>query len=102
MEFSNCTHGAVRLAGAEAENRGRIEVCYNHVWGTVCDNFWSFVEANVVCSQLGFQRQGVYFTHKYMLPTSYNNYNNIIILQELYPFTEFTLGRAADQFFLVM
>lgn len=54
VQYSNCTHGDVRLAGG-SENEGRVEICYGHVWGTVCDDHWSSVDANIVCGQLGFQ-----------------------------------------------
>ena len=41
---------------------GRIEICINNAWGTVCDNLFGREDAGVVCKQLeGFQRDGEYF-----------------------------------------
>lgn len=53
-----CTTGAIRLAGGSNSNEGRVEVCSNNAWGTVCDDFWSVVDAAVACRQLGFSPNG--------------------------------------------
>ncbi|KAM6978454.1 uncharacterized protein marco [Tautogolabrus adspersus] len=37
------------------KNRGRLEVKYNGVWGTVCDDNFDSTEGTVVCKMLGFQ-----------------------------------------------
>lgn len=53
-----CNHGDMRLvngtgAVANGTTAGTIEICYNGVWGTVCDDYWTIEDAKVACRALG-------------------------------------------------
>ena len=39
---------------------GRVEVCINNAWGTVCNNHYGTREATVICRQLGFDASSEY------------------------------------------
>ena len=54
---TTCTQGAIRLQGGTTTS-GRVEICYNNVWGTVCDDLWGSVDAGVACRQLGLPSTG--------------------------------------------
>ena len=53
-----CSSGDLRLVGGERENEGRVEICVEGFWGTVCASVWSQREALVVCRQSGFGARG--------------------------------------------
>ena len=66
---SNCTDGDMRLVSppemieggsALLYVTGRVEVCFNHAWGTVCQSEWQFSnhDAAMICQQLGLSPEG--------------------------------------------
>nr|XP_022294245.1 scavenger receptor cysteine-rich type 1 protein M130-like isoform X1 [Crassostrea virginica]XP_022294246.1 scavenger receptor cysteine-rich type 1 protein M130-like isoform X2 [Crassostrea virginica] len=51
-----CKDHAIRLGNSSVSNEGLLYVYLNGEWGTVCDDGFGMVEANVSCRTLGFQR----------------------------------------------
>ena len=51
---TGCPTASLRLRDGPNNREGRVEICYNNVWGTVCDDAWSHANGRVVCRQLGF------------------------------------------------
>ena len=47
--------GDIRLVNGTTPYEGRVEICYDGVWGSVCDSGWDYWDAAIVCLQLGFQ-----------------------------------------------
>jgi len=63
-----CRCSGVRLAGSSLNNEGRLEVNYGGVWGTVCDDYFDYRDAGVVCNSLGFGFVSVlYNTYTHMI-----------------------------------
>ena len=44
----------VRLVGGRNLLEGRLEVHFNSIWGTVCDDGFTDASARVVCYMLGY------------------------------------------------
>ena len=50
--------GNIRLVGGANSSEGRVEICLNNQWGTVCDQMWDDADARVVCRQLKLAQNG--------------------------------------------
>ena len=53
-----CSDGDLRLVSGNVVNEGRVEICLNNVWGTICDDSFSNVDAEVVCRKLNYSTEG--------------------------------------------
>lgn len=49
-----CSDGDVQLTNG-TDRTGRVEICSNNSYGSVCDTGWGIINAGVVCRQLGFR-----------------------------------------------
>ena len=57
-----CTDFDIRLVNSNTVDplEGRVEVCINNAWGTVCDTGFSVNDAEVICDQLGHPFSGMH------------------------------------------
>ena len=58
LHFTECMDGQVRLENGSSPAEGRVEVCRNKQWGTVCGYTWDNSNAREVCGLLGYSDKG--------------------------------------------
>ena len=62
-DTAECTEGEVRLVEGAVESEGRVEMCVNGRWGTVCaDSSWDDTDAQTVCKQMGLEGTYIHLT----------------------------------------
>ena len=55
-----CSNAEIRLTDGPSNLAGRLEICFNNQWGTVCaGNTWTESNAQVVCRQLDHSTTGI-------------------------------------------
>lgn len=64
--YADCNDGEIRLVNSSSPLQGRVEICFNKAWGSVCDGLFGEAEAKVICHQLGFATEGKVPLHTYL------------------------------------
>ena len=72
LVFAGCSNeNEVRLVEGGNQFSGRLEICVNGVWSTVCDDLitetWDDIDASIVCRQLGLAGAVLYIHIMYPL-----------------------------------
>ena len=69
-----CNETSVRIVDGRTDDDGRIELCLDGLWGSVCIDSWDARDARVVCHQLGYDGCKITFC----LIVVYN-YTNVVV-----------------------
>ena len=64
---TGCTHKHIRLVGSQNANEGRLEVCDQGTWSSICNIYTPTV--STVCRQLGYTKYGSECLLKLIIPS---------------------------------
>ena len=73
------------MRGINSAFGGRVEICVEQSWTTICDVYWDNQDASVICRQLGLSPYG-----KYDFSDVYGLHHNAYVQVQL-PHLELTL-----------
>jgi hypothetical protein len=52
-----CETGSIKVVDGQDTSDGRIEICFDNLWGTICSQSWDKNDALIACKQLGFSTE---------------------------------------------
>lgn len=60
LRVGECIQGTTRLQSGVNNTSGRVEVCVNGGWSTVCDKGLDYTDGRVICRSLGLHVDSEY------------------------------------------
>lgn len=84
--LGNCTDGDVQLVGGRNSKEGRVDVCVEGHWVTMCHDRWTHREAEVVCRQLHYLTSASSNAHMYMF-----SYGGLIYRKAIWTLKKYVL-----------
>lgn len=58
-ELADCTNGDISLIDGPNVREGRVQICLNKAWGTVCNTRFSDEDAAIACLSMEFEKIGI-------------------------------------------
>ena len=78
--------GIVRLSGGKNSNEGRVEICKNQKWTTICDDGWDNSDAAVACKSVGLSGEGTNASYKHACDQNRRHSSHVHMKTYLYVF----------------